>query len=167
MKMKKITHSDALLFATAENVHPIGHGIPSAIPFLNVCQFDQVQVGEQVVVTNAPLDHVVVRIRINDLVSQRSQGHVRTLRDVKQFAGTRLGQRSTKNRPQLQSNMQILLFGHLFSLLSRTSPKTRKSDDLPHPLGPHTKTFMPECTSNDISSMSMSPLGVTNGTWSK
>ncbi len=48
-----------------------------------------------------------------------------------------------------------------------TSPRTRNSDDLPQPFGPHTSTFIPEWTSNDMSSISTSPLGVTKGTCSK
>lgn len=48
-----------------------------------------------------------------------------------------------------------------------TSPNILNKDDLPHPLGPHTRTLVPDFTSNVRLSMSTSPLGVTNGTSSK
>ena len=47
-----------------------------------------------------------------------------------------------------------------------TSPRIRKRELLPQPLGPHTSTFMPDLTSKSMSFTSTSPLGVTSGTLS-
>jgi hypothetical protein len=47
-----------------------------------------------------------------------------------------------------------------------TSPKVRNKLDLPHPFGPHTKTLIPDLTSNDKSFNNKSPFGVTRGTCS-
>ena len=54
-----------------------------------------------------------------------------------------------------------------FLVWKRTWPSTRKRDDFPHPLGPHTRTFLPDTTSKVISLTRTSPFGVTRGTRSK
>ncbi len=48
--------------------------------------------------------------------------------------------------------------------VSLTSPSILNREDLPHPFGPHTKTLVPDVTSNVRLSMRMSPFGVTRGT---
>ena len=72
----------------------------------------------------------------------------------------RLGKRREKNEiertfPRLQ---QITVASP-----GLTSPRILKRDDLPHPLGPHTTTFMPDHTSEFSSCTTPSPSGVTSG----
>ena len=50
--------------------------------------------------------------------------------------------------------------------LDYTSPRVLNKLDLPQPFGPHTRTFMPDLTSNERSAIRTSPFGVTNGTCS-
>lgn len=47
-----------------------------------------------------------------------------------------------------------------------TSPSVLNKLLFPQPLGPQTKTFMPDLTSNDSSAIKTSPFGVTRGTFS-
>ena len=47
-----------------------------------------------------------------------------------------------------------------------TSPRVLNKLDFPQPFGPHTRTFMPDLTSNERSAIKTSPFGVTNGTCS-
>lgn len=102
------TYGNPLLLATTEHVHPIGHSIPATVPLLDVSQFDEVEIREQVVVVNSFAHHVFVGIRINHLVAQRTQSHVGPLRNVEQLAQSRFGQSATKHRPKLNDTNAVI-----------------------------------------------------------
>ncbi len=105
-----LTYSNALFLSSTENVHPISYGVPATVSFLDVSQLDQIEVGEQIVITDTFAYHFLVRIRVDYLVAQRTKGHIRPLRDVEQLARSRLCELASKNRPQLQSSIYNLKY---------------------------------------------------------
>ena len=99
-------YSDALLLAAAQHVHPVGNSIPSTFAFLDVGQLDKVEIGEQVVIFDALADHVLISVRVDNLIPQGSQRHVGPLRNVEQFSRPGFGQSASKHRPQLELSIR-------------------------------------------------------------
>jgi hypothetical protein len=92
------THGDALLLAATENVHPVLHRVPAAFARQNVAQlhlqadghslllpknmFYQFKELLQFFIIISLLDHVQFGVRIDHLIAQCAQCHIRSLKTV-------------------------------------------------------------------------------------
>lgn len=73
------TYSDSLFLSTTQYIHPVLHAIPASLSLQYVAQLHLIQEVNQVVVAHSLPAHVILRIWVDDLVSQSSQSHVRPL----------------------------------------------------------------------------------------
>lgn len=104
------TYSNPLFLATGEYIHPVGDCVPAvalgvneALPLQQMSELNAVQKFLKVLVLRiAAPQHFGLGVRIYHLVPERAEGHVGSLRYVKQFPARWLRHYSTPDRPELR-----------------------------------------------------------------
>lgn len=109
-EFEKSNYRDSLFLSTGQHVHPVGHCVPAGslaarlrFSLQQMAQLHQIQVLLQILVLGvASSQHFRPRVRIDNLIPQRTQGHVGPLGNVKQLTARWLCHDPTPQWPQLQ-----------------------------------------------------------------
>lgn len=107
MVIEEARHGDSLLLAPAQHVDPVLDRVQAFFTLLHErSQLHDVEEVVQVLVGLAAPLHLLVRVRINNLIAQAAQRHVWSLRNVEELASWRLHDLATPRWPQLAEDSE-------------------------------------------------------------
>ncbi|KAI3487477.1 hypothetical protein L1887_48581 [Cichorium endivia] len=98
--VEEARHGDALLVAARKSVAPLALHVPAALACDNVLDLQHAQNVQQVLVGLAARTHLLRRVWVNDLVSERAEREVGTLRDVGELGRGWLLDRAAVHGPE-------------------------------------------------------------------
>lgn len=100
-------HGDALLQTAGEGVAPLGFGIPAfRVHVDEVLELKELENGEEIRVGDASGSHLPQRVRVDNLLAERTTRQVWALREVENGVERRLVDRAAVDGPQATENAE-------------------------------------------------------------
>lgn len=99
-------HRDPLFLTAAKHVQPVGDSIQSPLSLEQIVELGTSEVVLEDLIGGAATFRLGPRVGIGELVTERTEGHVRFLRDVEQLATRGFDEFSAKQRPQFAEDSE-------------------------------------------------------------